>query len=110
MLTGKRLKIIWTATAITALLLAAASVRLIQLRSGRDILIGQQIYITGNSQLVLLRESAFSSASITAILERGMTVTVVEIETNTRVPWLLVESDTGRGWIEASQTSQEPPE
>lgn len=110
MLTGKRLKIIWAFTALFALLLSAATIRLVMLQNSEDILVGQQVYIAGDNQLVLLRESAFSNSTITAILERGMLVTVVEVETNTREPWLLVESSAGGGWIEAKNVSQEPPE
>ncbi|MDH3943313.1 MAG: SH3 domain-containing protein [Anaerolineae bacterium] len=110
MLTGKRLKVIWIFTALAAVVLAAFTIRYTMLSGSQEALVGQQVYIAGDNQLVLLRESAFSNATITAILERGMLVTVVEVETNTRVPWLLVESNADSGWIEAHNISMEPPE
>jgi hypothetical protein len=110
MLAQKRLKVLWAVTAVVAVLLSAATIRLYFLKNGQDILVGQQVYIAGDNQLVLLRESPFSSSTITAILELGMPVNVLEVQTNTRVPWLLVESSSGSGWLEAQFISQEPPE
>ena len=102
-------KILWILAGITALGLTVASVRFMVLTNESEDLIGKRVFIAGNQQLSLLRDSARTNAQVVAIIERGASVTITQVDSDGVRPWVYVESEAGSGWIEAAALSESPP-
>ena len=102
-------KILWILAGITALGLTVASVRFMVLTNESEDLIGKRVFIAGNQQLSLLRDSARTNAQVVAIIERGASVTITQVDSDGVRPWVYVESEVGSGWIEAAALSERPP-
>jgi len=61
------------------------------------------------TQLSLLRDSSRTNAQVVAIIERGASVTITQVDSDGVRPWVYVESVVGSGWIEAAALSESPP-
>ncbi len=70
--------------------------------------VGDTVYLTARGFLVNLVDEA-GGTRIIAGQERGVPVTVVDVEVVDGTPWYLVDAPTGEGWVPADNVTTEAP-
>lgn len=97
------IRIMWLLTTAAALLLALATVDLVNKISNYRSKAEPAAVLTGGSHIVLLRAAPDASSAVVSVLERGERV---EILANTVIrgkTWIRVKSEMGSGWIPSEQ-------